>query len=106
MILLAAHEARGLFQIPGALRLVEQCNVFDGRALVDYALIPKVVNVLNKGLDLAQGVTLCRSLPGLFMTLDSIACQRFTENGHQWPIARKKNAVEFVVFIASLRGNC
>ena len=43
------HEVRGLFQIPGTLRFVENHDVFYRRANIDQRVVTKMMNVLDKG---------------------------------------------------------
>ena len=50
-ILFSPHEARGLPQIPRALRLVEDHNMFRRRAGVDQCIVAKVMNVLDESFD-------------------------------------------------------
>ncbi len=50
-ILSSPHEARGLLQVPRALRLVEDHNMFRRRAGVEQCIVAKVMNVLDESFD-------------------------------------------------------
>ena len=50
-VLFSPHEARGLSQIPRALRLIEDYNTFRRRNGVEQCIVAKVMNVLDESFD-------------------------------------------------------
>ena len=93
------HEPGSLLAIPGSLGLVEYHDPVD-RRLVPIAkpLIPKVVHVLDKGLDGLACVGLGDPLTELFSARHVVTRQGFAEHGDQRTISGQIDGVGIVAF--------
>jgi hypothetical protein len=85
--LLAEHEVRCPRQIPGALCLVEESDMLDGRAGVHKTVIAEVMHVLDESLDLTACFTELESLLLLAHPLHLVTSERFAQDGYQRSVA-------------------
>ena len=77
LLLFPLHEIRGHFEVPGPLSLVEQGDMVDRRPIqVAEALVPEMMDVLNKRLDLALGFPLLDLLSPSLRPRDHITGER------------------------------
>ena len=79
--LFATHEIRRLPQIPSALSLIENHDVFDWRPRIDQRVITKVVNILDKGFDALTNFAFAHLLTVSLSPRDFVARQRFAKDG-------------------------
>lgn len=77
------------------------CSTGGGR--VYEALVPEVVNVLDKGLDFASGGSQGRPRAPLLVTQHFISGESFAQDSHERPIAGEIHTIEFARFGYVLR---
>jgi hypothetical protein len=97
-----AHETSCLPEIPGALRLVENYDMLEGRAVIDQRIIAKVMDVLNERLDAFGNLPLSDLFAGAFLPRHLIPGQRFTEDGHKGAIPRQKHCMGDLLQLPSM----
>ena len=82
-IFFPTHKARGLPQVPRALRLIEDSNVFRRSPGVDQQVIAKVMNVLDKSFDTLSNFPFPHSNAIVFLTCNLVTGECFMEHSNK-----------------------
>src|SRR5258707_428349 len=78
--LFAQHETRSLLQVPCSLGFVKQRHMFHRWTFINYAVVTKVVNVLNERFDFAHRLPFSRPLSSLSIAAHTVAREGLTQN--------------------------
>src|SRR5271157_3975317 len=73
-MLFSPHKVRGLLQIPGALRLIKNCNMLCRGPCVNQQVVAKMMNVLHERFYTFSDLPLAYSIAATFLACNFIAC--------------------------------
>src|SRR5688572_767880 len=79
-VLFPLHKTRGLSQIPRALRLIEDGNVFGRRTGIEQCIVAKVMNVLDKSSDACGNFPLPHWNTNTLLTCNLVTGECFTKH--------------------------
>src|SRR5229473_102216 len=83
---LTPHKVRGLLQIPGPLRLVENGDMLNRRPGVLQKVITEMMDVLDEGFNTLGGLAFPHSNSAILLTRHLIARECFAQDGYKRPV--------------------
>ena len=105
MFFLRRMNLRGHLQSPGALRLVEDRDVFRGRGGIDDRVIAEVMNVLDEGLHALPDLPLPHRIAEGALPRDLVPGQRLAKDRDERTVAREVDGRRAGVGVGSARGH-
>jgi hypothetical protein len=105
LILFSPHEARSLSQVPRALRLIKDHNVFRWSARMVQGIVAKVMNVLNESFNALTNFPLPHSIAKTPLTCNLVTGKCFTEHSDKRTVSRQKDRMCRLVYFSTPSGN-
>ncbi len=99
------HKVRRLPEVPCALRLIENDDVFIGRIGINEHIIAEMMYILNESLDAFANFSFPHLFAASFASSNFIACEGLAKNRYERAIAREKNRMSELVNLTATRGD-